>query len=150
MSVTLLDGVNSLTAEIRAAFHDLSSLADNLHAGEGVTASMRAVMEFIAENDAHTVPAIARAKSVSRQHIQQLADALVSAGQCEYLPNPAHKRSPLLALTEKGRGTFARMRERERETVAARAASLDPKALFVAAETIAQLRTALLAKDRSE
>ena len=150
MSVTLLDGVASLTAEIRAAFHDLASLADDLHAGEGVTASMRAVMEFIAENDPHTVPAIARAKSVSRQHIQQLADTLVSAGQCEYLPNPAHKRSPLLALTGKGRETYARIREREREIVASRCAALDPAALFAAAETIARLRTALLAKGERE
>src|SRR6185295_2962392 len=46
-----------------------------------------------------TVPALARSRPVSRQHIQTLADAMAAEGLLAFKPNPAHKRSPLVTLT---------------------------------------------------
>ena len=62
---------------------------------------------------AMTVPQIAKLKGVTRQHIQLLADALVAAGLAAVKENPAHRRSSLIALTEKGKRVFAKMRARE-------------------------------------
>ncbi len=49
-----------------------------------------------------TVPAIARVMGTSRQATQRTADLLVADGLAAYEPNPAHKRSPLLRVTEAG------------------------------------------------
>jgi DNA-binding MarR family transcriptional regulator len=51
---------------------------------------------------AQTVPQLARSRSVSRQHIQKLANEMLQDGVIELVDNPAHKRSKLLHLTPKG------------------------------------------------
>ncbi len=105
--------LHSVTREVRACFNRLKAVADAMHADLGVTASLRAVIESLAEGGPQTVPQIARAKGVTRQHIQVSADALVADGFAVFADNPAHKRSQLLDLTPKGTRAFATMRSRE-------------------------------------
>jgi DNA-binding MarR family transcriptional regulator len=100
--------------EIRASFHRLKAFADVMHADLGITASMRAVLETVAERGAQPVPEIARTKGVSRQHIQVNVDALCDKGLAELRENPVHKRSSLVALTRNGRVAFDKMRQREK------------------------------------
>lgn len=102
-----------LTREIRACFNRLRALGERLHGDLAVTPAMRAVLETLDEEGERTVAQIARAKSVSRQHIQALTNALVASGLVETRPNPADRRAPLVGPTAAGRATFARMRERE-------------------------------------
>jgi len=106
-----------LIKNIRGCFQELKGLGDKLHNDLGVTASMRAVMEFLNEHGANTVPDIARAKNVSRQHIQLLVDALNEKGLIELLQNPTHKRSPLIGLTQSGAETYSEMQARERDVL---------------------------------
>lgn len=54
-----------------------------------------------------TVPSLARARQVSRQHIQVQADRLAEAGLVEFSPNPNHRRSELVQLTDQGRALIA-------------------------------------------
>ena len=71
---------------------------------------------------------MARAKSVSRQHIQVNVDALVEARLAAPVTNPKHKRSVLIDLTAAGRRTFTAMRQREAaamQTLAARLKDAD-------------------------
>jgi DNA-binding MarR family transcriptional regulator len=49
-----------------------------------------------------SVPAIARRLGITRQSVQPVADELVNSGLARYAPNPDHRRSPLLVLTEQG------------------------------------------------
>ena len=49
-----------------------------------------------------TVPQIARRMGLARQSVQRVANALVEEELVALLPNPDHKRSPLLSLTERG------------------------------------------------
>ena len=49
-----------------------------------------------------TVPDIARVRPVARQHIQRMADEAAANGLVELIDNPAHKRSKLIRLTDKG------------------------------------------------
>lgn len=49
-----------------------------------------------------TVPGIARVMGLTRQSVQRLADAMVEDGVLEYVPNPAHRRSPLVRPTAAG------------------------------------------------
>ena len=49
-----------------------------------------------------TVPDLASARFISRQIIQTQVNELTEAGLMESRPNPAHKRSKLIALARKG------------------------------------------------
>ncbi len=111
--MTKTDKMVALTRAVRAAFNRLKALSDDLHGDVQITTAMRAVMETLSEAGARTVPQIARAKGVTRQHIQLLADALVKAGLAAVKDNPAHRRSSLIALTDKGKRAFAKMQARE-------------------------------------
>ncbi len=53
-----------------------------------------------------TVPQIARARTVTRQRIQKLADEMAALGLVEFVDNPAHRRSRLLRLTPTGEEAY--------------------------------------------
>jgi DNA-binding MarR family transcriptional regulator len=68
-----------------------------------------------------TVPAAARRLGVSRQAVQRVANDLVDEGLAVQEPNPGHRTSPLVALTEQGARTCTdistRARTAHRETL---------------------------------
>ena len=133
-----------LSRALRTSFNLLKGLAEEMHRDLGINASMRAVMEAIAVGGERPVPEIAREKGVSRQHIQVNVDALLGAGLAELWENPAHKRSPLVALTRKGRKTFKKVRRREAKTLERLAAQLPPDAIETAAELLGDLNDLLM------
>ncbi len=144
--MTKAEKMTALTAAVRAVFNRLKALGDDLHGDLEVTTAMRAVMETLATDGAMTVPQIARLKGVTRQHIQLLADALVAAGLAAVKENPAHRRSSLIALTDKGRRTFAKMRAREVPIVAELADEFDAQELDRAATVLTRLAARLEAR----
>jgi len=60
------------------------------------------VLRMLGQFGALTVPQIARLVSTSRQNIQTVVNRLQKEGCVESAINPAHKRSGLLRLTERG------------------------------------------------
>jgi DNA-binding MarR family transcriptional regulator len=97
-----------------------------------------------------TVPQIAKLKGVTRQHVQLLADALVETGLAVVKENPAHRRSSLIGLTEKGRRTFAKMRAREVPIVEDIAAGFDAQDLERATAVLTRLIAAVDARLAAE
>lgn len=144
--MTKVEKMVALTTAVRAVFNRLKGLGDDLHGDLEVTAAMRALMETLAADGAMTVPQIARLKGVTRQHIQLLADALIAAGFAAVKENPAHRRSALIALTDKGRRTFAKMRARELPIVAALADEFDAQELDRATTVLTRLAARLEAR----
>jgi DNA-binding MarR family transcriptional regulator len=131
--------VEKITGEVRHLFQVLKSLADAVHKDAGLTASTRAVMEALADRP-RTVPDIARSKSVTRQHIQLLVDELARSDLVELRPNPAHLRSPLIALSRKGETLFASLRKREAPLIERLATGLDARKATTTVQTLAALR----------
>jgi DNA-binding MarR family transcriptional regulator len=56
-----------------------------------------------------SVPAIARRLGQVRQGVQRVVDELVDAGQLARHPNPRHRRSPLVGITEEGSRVLDRL-----------------------------------------
>ena len=131
--------VERIAGEVRHLFQVLKSLADAVHKDAGLTASTRAVMEAIADGP-RPVPDIARSKSVSRQHIQLLVDELAGSDLVELKSNPAHLRSPLIALSRKGEALFASVRKREAPLIERLAAGLDARKAAATVQTLTALR----------
>lgn len=114
-----------LGGAVRRLFHRLRAVAEAATpAGDGFSASHRAVLESLAAEGPQTVPALARARPVARQHIQVLVHDLAALGLVETRPNPAHRRSPLVALTSAGARRFAAIRRAESEALRAMRLSL--------------------------
>lgn len=128
-----------LTQSVRGAFNRLKLLSDALHADTDITTAMRAVMESLQSEGPQTVPQIARSKGVSRQHIQLLADSLCSDGFAAFQDNPAHKRSMLLTLTERGRKAFSKMTAREVPVIEEFASAFDTKDLETAISVLQRI-----------
>ena len=109
----------ALGGAVRHLFHQLRAVSERAApAHDGLTPSHRGVMESLSAMGPRTVPELARARPVARQHIQVLVDELAELGLVEARPNPAHKRSPLLALTPAGERRFAAIRAAESEALA--------------------------------
>ncbi len=100
---------------IRPVHRRLARAVEAKLEGTGITVGMRAVMEVLEEAGPLSVPDIGRALFLARQQIQLLVNALEAAGHVERRANPAHKRSPLFALTEEGQSGFGEIRAREND-----------------------------------
>jgi len=96
--------------EIELLFAQVNALALRLRHRGSLGASQGAllpaetlVLNILAQAGPQTVPQIARARTTSRQNIQIMVNRLEREGFVESVPNPAHRRSLLVALTERGR-----------------------------------------------
>lgn len=95
-------------------------------ADDQLTLGVRALLECLSDGGPAPVPAIGRTLAMPRQVIQRLVDQALAQELVATRPNPAHRRSPLVALTEHGRATFDRVHEAELRNLATIAAELDP------------------------
>jgi DNA-binding MarR family transcriptional regulator len=71
-------------------------------AGTELTVRMRAVLEILRRHGDQTVPEIAARLYIKRQYVQLMVNETLAGGFVEQRGNPRHKRSQLLALTERG------------------------------------------------
>ncbi len=125
---------------MRHLFHLLRAVAEAATpANEGFTASHRAVLESLVTLGPQTVPALARARPVARQHIQVLVNDLLTWELVETRPNPAHKRSPLITLTPTGQQKFDAIRAAEKAVLRTLDLSVPANRMAAAAEDLEAL-----------
>ena len=78
----------------------------------GLTSARWKVIGVIAlSNSGLTVPGIARVLGQSRQAVQRITDVMATDGLLSYEPNPKHKRSVLVELTEEGKTAYKDLRD---------------------------------------
>lgn len=92
----LIDETVRLVARVKAA-------TQGEHGLGALSGSQWVVLRWLGQFEPQTVPQVARAHSLSRQHVQALVNRLAEEGLVEFVDNPAHKRSRLLRLTAAGR-----------------------------------------------
>lgn len=98
---------------VRPLYRSLFAAVESRLEGTGVSVALRGVLEILADEGPQTVPQIARAHGVGRQFVQRTIDEAAATGLVCGEDNPAHRRSLLFDLTEKGRATFAKIRRQE-------------------------------------
>jgi DNA-binding MarR family transcriptional regulator len=134
------DTLIELFDETVLLFHQLKAAAARLHREGELSAARRGVMRSLHEHGPLTVPQLARMRPVSRQHIQTIVDPLAAEGLVRFQPNPAHKRSSLVALTAKGTRLIEAMVRRERQALESAGVSLSETAIRRASRTLKQVR----------
>ncbi|GGZ22189.1 MarR family winged helix-turn-helix transcriptional regulator [Streptomyces poonensis] len=70
---------------------------------EGLSTGVRAVLDLLRAHGPMTVPQMGRAQAISRQFVQRMVNDATAHGLVEAVPNPAHRRSSLIRLTDAGR-----------------------------------------------
>ena len=101
----------------RRLFRALAQKSDDSLQDLGISVADRAVMEFLHPDEKLSVPDIAERYQVSRQHVQVTVNSLLDAGILVTDVNPRHKRSPLIALTGKGKRMFRRIKARDTRAI---------------------------------
>lgn len=95
--ISLIDEAIRLNSRLRNLFAGTTELT-------GLSAMQFTVLVAVVESRAPpTVPQIGRSLGHARQVIQRAANHLQGEGLIDTLPNPNHKRAPLLVATEAGR-----------------------------------------------
>jgi DNA-binding MarR family transcriptional regulator len=102
---------------VRRLFRALAQKASENLGQYQLSVADRAVMEFLYPQEQLSVPEIASRYQVSRQHVQVTVNALRKKGLLESGPNPRHKRSVLMKLSEKGGELFTEILAKDKETV---------------------------------
>jgi DNA-binding MarR family transcriptional regulator len=140
----------SIQAELEMLFEETVDLADRLknqarrtHRGEGLSPNGRLLLQCLQLRGAQSVPALAHLRSSTRQNIQALVDRLAEAGYIAFVPNPGHKRSDLVSLTDAGRQLLSSAAEREASLLATLLPHTTEAELKAAAELLRRLRLLL-------
>ena len=93
-----------------------------------------------------TVPAIGGIMGLTRQAVQKQVDLLLSDRLIELCPNPAHRRSSLVALTRAGGRVYSRASHRQIAWANGLATTFDWEDLEAAAGIVRQLATVVAVK----
>jgi len=120
----------------RRLFQQLRATSEELLEGTGINASQRAVLEFLDQHQPQTVSNMAREKNVSRQHIQTLVNDLLTLNLVKSHENPAHKRSPLMSMTEQGKKLFMKIIRDEAKVLASMASEFSGKNVSTSIRTL--------------
>ncbi|MGC9380567.1 MarR family winged helix-turn-helix transcriptional regulator [Streptomyces sp. MH13] len=80
---------------------------------DGLSVGVRAVLTLLHRNGPMTVPQMGRAQSISRQFVQRMVNDATDRRLVEGIPNPAHRRSSLIRLTDEGRAAITGILDRE-------------------------------------
>ena len=107
------DELALLVADVYELAGALRSSGDRLAGRVGQTQARWQALSVASEGD-WTVPGIASRLGVTRQAVQRVTDDLEAAGLIRYDENPAHKRSPLVRLTDEGRAVLEAITENSR------------------------------------
>jgi DNA-binding MarR family transcriptional regulator len=137
------DELEFLLGEVGTLANRLKMTARAMHAQDNLPLGGKAILQNLARFGRQTVPQIARGRSSSRQNIQVLVNRLESGGWVELGENPAHKRSDLIQLTERGEDLLAAANEREAAFLAGLLTHTKEAEVLSAGKLLSRLRALL-------
>jgi DNA-binding MarR family transcriptional regulator len=137
-----LAALQAVYIEVERLYHQSNAFIDRIYQRGEVSLARRSVLLTLLPlgTEGQTVPQLARGRSVSRQYMQRLVNALASEGLVETVPNPAHKRSPFIRLSERGRTYLLTMLQREVGLVARMEVPFEGQRLRDTAEALQAIR----------
>lgn len=138
--------IQAVVDETIALYQWLAWVAERLYEDGARGTTRRWVLRRLARDGASTLGALAQVRSVRRQSLQPIVDALVGEGLVRRAPNPRHARAPLYVLAAAGERLVASFDRVDGAVLRAVARGLDDEALSVTAETLRALRAAFETK----
>ncbi len=127
--------------ETIALFHWLAWVSDQIYGEDARGAARRWVIRRVHRDGPRTVPQLARARTIRRQSLQPVVDALARDGLVELRANPTHARSKLVTLTQRGADLAHEMDRIDDRVLRSVARGMRESALVETAATLRDLRT---------
>jgi DNA-binding MarR family transcriptional regulator len=132
--------LRAVVDETIALFHRLRWVAEQIYGDAGRSTARRGILRGLVRYGEQTVPALARARGVTRQHVQEVVGALLEDGLVELAPNPRHVRSRLVRATARGEALVRRMDAVDDRVLVAACGGLASRDLEVTAQTLRAMR----------
>ena len=117
--------------------------------GIGLTVRTRAVLEILLVKKEAAVPDIAEKLEIKRQYVQLMVNETLAEGLTLKRENPRHKRSTLIALTQKGQTLIEDVVQREMKLVRSMGDGLDAADIETAFKVVTTLTENLKEKSGS-
>jgi DNA-binding MarR family transcriptional regulator len=140
--------VQAVVDETIALYHWLAWVSDELYGDDARGAARRWTLRRLRRDGPQTVPALAKIRSVRRQSLQPLVDALIADGLVAIEKNPRHARSNLLVLTRRGIDLVERLDRIDGAVLRAVGRGLAEKDLRLTTATLQTLRSRFETKMR--
>jgi DNA-binding MarR family transcriptional regulator len=122
--------------------------AEGVAGTAGLTSARWSVLGAVEETPA-TVAQVARALGLTRQTVQETADAMARDGLVTFLDNPHHKRARLMTPTTRARDALERLRTPQLEFANRMSAAHSLATLRTTLEVLRTSRTIIEAHTRS-
>lgn len=142
MTATAEERAERFAYEVAEVNRQLRRVRELLHPDDSTT-SHRGLLEQLRDEGPSTMPMLARARGVSRQHVQSLVRKLTEQGFLKESVNPKHRRSSLLTLTESGKRLVERSAARERALFDQLIETVDERELRKATRVLTKVAEAL-------
>lgn len=134
--------LRAVVDETIALFHRVRWVAEQIYGESGRSLPRRGILRGLARYGPRTVPQLARARSVTRQHTQEVVDGLVDDGLVELVTNPNHARSRLVRVTARGVALVDAMDEIDARVLVGIGGGLAQRDLAITARTLRAVREA--------
>jgi len=128
--------LRAVVDETIALFHRVRYVAEQIYGPDGRSTARRGLLRGLVRYGPRTVPQLALARRVTRQHTQEVVDRLAADGLVELIANPAHARSRLVRATRRGESLVERMDETDARVLVAIGGGLSIRDLAVTARTL--------------
>jgi DNA-binding MarR family transcriptional regulator len=132
--------LRAVVDETIALFHRLRWVAEQIYGSEGRSTARRGLLRGLSRYGPQTVATLARTRFVTRQHVQEVVDALARDGLVELISNPEHARSRLVRATPRGETMVVAWDETDARVLAAVGSSLTRSDLESTARTLRAIR----------
>lgn len=97
----------------RAFMNQMNELVDQIHQDYGINSCSRGVMLILKSEGLRTIPQLAKNTQRSRQYLQKMITQMQKIGLINLIPNPDHKTSNLIELSEHGKQILVEMLDAE-------------------------------------
>ena len=135
-----LDALDALLSEVTALNLRLRQIQTPAAEHHALLDGGRNILQVLSQFGDCTVPTIARRRAISRQSVQISVNRLAKSRCVELVPNPGHKRSPLVRITEKGKSLLLKTSHRHEEVLAGALGSISPDELSSASLVLRRVR----------
>src|SRR5438034_3278005 len=141
--IPLRDALETFLTEIGAAASRLKTILGPRDDHHHLPAGKQAILQVLFRHGPQTVPQIARTRLNSRQNIQLFVNRLKREGIVQFIPNPGHKRSPLVRLTDQGQSALDSAAQQQNEFLESLSARTSETELMSASSLLRKLRQAI-------
>jgi DNA-binding MarR family transcriptional regulator len=134
--------LRAVVDETIALFHRLRWVAEQIYGEDGRSTPRRGILRGLVRYGPQTVADLARARFVTRQHVQEVVNALAEVGLVELITNPRHARARLVRPTAKGKQLVHRMDAIDERVLVAIRGDISLRDLESSARTLRAVRQA--------